>query len=114
VSKECVRRASARRVSPRNAQREKLACASIPEEMIRLQAMVIQLDPLQLHEEMPAVRHHLAVLAAGYAAHLAPRHARHPRRSSYTIVHSRSRARLFDPLANAQTGARLARATRSL
>lgn len=53
-----------------------LASAAIPDDMkTRLEAVALKLDPLQLLEEIRAVQHHLAELAAGHPAHLAPRHA---------------------------------------
>jgi hypothetical protein len=51
-----------------------LASASVSDEMKdRLRAVAVQLDPLRLLEEIRAVQHHLAELAAGLTPHLAPR-----------------------------------------
>lgn len=52
-----------------------LASAAVTDEMKeRLRAVAAQLDPLRLLEEIRAVQHHLAALAAGQTPHLAPRH----------------------------------------
>jgi hypothetical protein len=51
-----------------------LACAAVTDEVKdRLRAVAVQLDPLRLLEEIRAVQHHLAALAAGQITHLAPR-----------------------------------------
>ena len=52
-----------------------LASAFVTDEMKeRLRAVAVQLDPLRLLEEIRAVQHHLAELAAGLTPPLAPRH----------------------------------------
>ena len=62
--------------APETPYAKLLASAAITDEMkTRLQAVAMQLDPLRLLEEIRAVQHHLAALAAGQPAHLAPRHA---------------------------------------
>lgn len=52
-----------------------LASAAVTDEMKdRLRVVAAQLDPLRLLEEIRAVQHHLAELAAGQTPHLAHRH----------------------------------------
>ena len=61
---------------PRNAVRETPGLRRDPRRHEEASAAVaLQLDPLRLLEEIRAVQHHLAELAAGHPAHLAPRHA---------------------------------------
>jgi len=61
--------------APETPYAKLLALPSMSDEMKeRLRAVALQLDPLRLLEEIRAVQHHLAALAAGEPTHLAPRH----------------------------------------
>jgi hypothetical protein len=61
--------------APETPYAKLLASAAVADEMKdRLRAVADRLDPLRLLEEIRAVQHHLAALAAGQATHLAPRH----------------------------------------
>jgi hypothetical protein len=61
--------------SPETPHSRLLASDAVTEEMKeRLREVAAKLDPLSLLEEIRAVQHHLAELAAGQAPHLAPCH----------------------------------------
>ena len=61
--------------SPETPHSRLLASNAVTEEMKeRLREVAAKLDPLSLLEEIRAVQHHLAELAAGQAPHLAPCH----------------------------------------
>ena len=61
--------------APETPHRRLLTSDAIPEEMKeRLREVAAKLDPLSLLEEIRAVQHHLAGLAAGQTPHLPPCH----------------------------------------